>query len=203
MWKLINKNILTGLITLVPVILTFYLLYWFVVTTESFLGDVIRTSISDEFYRPGMGVVAGLIVAFFVGLFMQTIIAQQLLAYVERILKRLPIVKSVYLSIRDLLDYFSSEKNKDFDQVVAITWGDTGMQVIGLVTQSDMTQMPIGLDQQDHLLVYIPMSYGIGGFAVLVPRSATRPLNMSMEDAMRFALTAGVTSTAKSPVDES
>lgn len=203
MWKLINKNILTGLITLVPVILTFYLLYWFVVTTESFLGDVIRTSISDEFYRPGMGVVAGLIVAFFVGLFMQTIIAQQLLAYVERILKRLPIVKSVYLSIRDLLDYFSSEKNKDFDQVVAITWGDTGMQVIGLVTQSDMTQMPIGLDQKDHLLVYIPMSYGIGGFAVLVPRSATRPLNMSMEDAMRFALTAGVTSTAKSPVDES
>lgn len=202
MWKLINKNIITGLITLVPVILTFYLLYWFVVTTESFLGDMIRTSISDEFYQPGMGVVAGLIVAFFVGLFMQTIIAQQLLAYVERILKRLPIVKSVYLSIRDLLDYFSSEKKKDFAQVVAITWGDTGMQVIGLVTQTDMTQMPVGLDQKDHVLVYIPMSYGIGGFAVLVPRSATRPLNMSMEDAMRFALTAGVTSTAKSPVDE-
>lgn len=201
MWKSLNKNVLTGLITMVPVILTFYLLYWFVVTTESFLGDMIRTSISNEFYRPGMGVVAGLIVAFFVGLFMQTIIAQQLLAYVERILKRLPIVKSVYLSIRDLLDYFSSEKKKDFDQVVAITWGDTGMQVIGLVTQTDMRQMPVGLDQQDHLLVYIPMSYGIGGFAVLVPRSATRPLNMSMEDAMRFALTAGVTSTAKSPVD--
>lgn len=201
MWKSLNKNVLTGLITMVPVILTFYLLYWFVVTTESFLGDMIRTSISDEFYRPGMGVVAGLIVAFFVGLFMQTIIAQQLLAYVERILKRLPIVKSVYLSIRDLIDYFSSEKKKDFDQVVAITWGDTGMQVIGLVTQTDMRQMPVGLDQQDHLLVYIPMSYGIGGFAVLVPRSATRPLNMSMEDAMRFALTAGVTSTAKSPVD--
>jgi uncharacterized membrane protein len=197
MWKLINKNIITGLITLVPVILTFYLLYWFVVTTESFLGDGIRTSISEEFYRPGMGVIAGLIVTFFVGLFMHTIIAQQLLASIERVLKRLPIVKSVYLSIRDLLDYFSSEKQKDFDQVVAITWGDTGMQIIGLVTQADMTQMPAGFDQKDSLLVYIPMSYGIGGFAVLVPRSATRPLNMSMEDAMRFALTAGVTSSAQ------
>src|SRR5688572_23638782 len=142
MWKLINKNILTGLITLVPVILTFYLLYWFVVTTESFLGDGIRTSISEEFYRPGMGVIAGLVVAFLVGLLMQTFIAKQLLASIERLLKRLPIVKSVYLSIRDLLDYFSSEKKKDFDQVVAITWGDTGMQIIGLVTQADMTQMP-------------------------------------------------------------
>jgi uncharacterized membrane protein len=197
MWKLINKNILTGLITLVPVILTFYLLYWFVLTTESFLGNVIRSSTSEAFYRPGMGVIAGLIVAFFVGLFMQTIIAKQLLAAVERLLKRLPIVKSVYLSIRDLLDYFSSEKKKDFDQVVSVTWGDTGMQIIGLVTQADMTQMPVGFDQKDSLLVYIPMSYGIGGFAVLVPRSATKPLNMSMEDAMRFALTAGVTSSAQ------
>jgi uncharacterized membrane protein len=201
MWKIVNKNILTGLITLVPVILTFYLLYWFVVTTETFLGNVIRSSTSEAFYRPGMGVIAGLVVAFFVGLLMQTFIAQQLLSAIERLLKRLPIVKSVYLSIRDLLDYFSSEKQKDFDQVVAIQWGESGMQVIGLVTQADMAQMPAGFDQQDHLLVYIPMSYGIGGFAVLVPRSATRPLNMSMEDAMRFALTAGVTSAAQSSAD--
>ena len=195
MLKQINKNIITGLITLVPVILTFYLLYWFVVTTESFLGEVIRSLIPDTFYRPGMGVVAGIAVAFFVGLLMQTFLAQQLLKWLERLLNRLPIVKSVYLSIRDLLDYFSSEKKKDFEQVVAVTL-DSGLQVVGLVTQTDMTLMPNGLNQADHLLVYIPMSYGIGGFAVLVPRSATRALNMSMEEAMRFALTAGVTSTA-------
>ena len=202
MLKLINRNILTGLITLLPVILTFYLLYWFVVTAESFLGDVIRSLVSEEFYRPGMGVIAGLIVAFFVGLLMHTIIAQQLLYAIERFVNRLPLVKSVYLSIRDLLDYFSSEKKKDFEQVVAITLGDTDMKVVGLVTQTDMMQMPAGFNQKDNLLVYIPMSYGIGGFAVLVPRSATRPLNMSMEDAMRFSLTAGVTSVPKSKADE-
>jgi len=200
MLKQINKNIITGLITLVPVILTFYLLYWFVVTTESFLGEVIRSLIPDTFYRPGMGVVAGIAVAFFVGLLMQTFLAQQLLKWLERLLNRLPIVKSVYLSIRDLLDYFSSEKKKDFEQVVAVTL-DSGLQVVGLVTQTDMTLMPNGLNQADHLLVYIPMSYGIGGFAVLVPRSATRALNMSMEEAMRFSLTAGVTSTASQSQD--
>jgi uncharacterized membrane protein len=197
MLKSINKNILTGLITLLPVILTFNLIYWFVVTAESFLGDVIRSLISEEFYRPGMGVIAGLVAAFFVGLLMQTIIARRLLSGIERLVNRLPLVKSVYLSIRDLLDYFSSEKKKDFEQVVAVTMGDTGMQLVGLVTQADMAQLPAGLNQKDHLLVYIPMSYGIGGFAVLVPRSSTRPLNMSMEDAMRFTLTAGVTSTPK------
>lgn len=197
MLKVINKNILTGLITLLPVILTLYLLYWFVVTTETMLGGIIRSLVSDDFYKPGMGVVAGLIVAFLVGLTMQTFIARQLLSAIERLVKRLPVVKSIYLSIRDLLDYFSSEKKQDFEQVVSVTINENGMQVIGLVTQADMDQMPEGLNQQENLLVYIPMSYGIGGFAVLVPRSATKPLKMSMEDAMRFTLTAGVTGTKK------
>jgi len=197
MLKLINKNILTGLITLLPVILTLYLLYWFVVTTETFLGGVIRAVIPQQFYSPGMGMVAGLIFAFFVGLLMHTFIARQILSYIEKLLQRLPLIKSVYLSIRDLLNYFSSEKKKDFEQVVAVTMGETGMQLIGLVTQADMSKMPAGLNEKDNLLVYIPMSYGIGGFAVLVPRAATKPLNMSMEDAMRFTLTAGVTETTK------
>jgi uncharacterized membrane protein len=195
MFKLINKNILTGLITLLPVILTLYLLYWFVLTTETFLGGVIRGVVSEEFYKPGMGVIAGLIVAFFVGLVMQTIIARQVLSSIEQLVKKLPLIKSVYLSIRDLLNYFSSETKKDFEQVVAITIGETGLQLIGLVTQADMSKMPVGFNQKDSLLVYIPMSYGIGGFAVLVPRKATKALNMTMEDAMRFTLTAGVTTT--------
>ncbi|MDO9365131.1 MAG: DUF502 domain-containing protein [Methylotenera sp.] len=202
MLRSINKNILTGLITTLPVILTLYMIYWFIVATESFLGGAIRTVMPEELYRPGMGVVAGLVVAFLIGLLMQTIIAQQLFSRVERIVYRLPLIKSVYLSIRDLLDYFSSKKKKDFEQVVAITFGETGMQVVGLVTQTDMTHMPAEFNQQDSLLVYIPMSYGIGGFAVLVPRSATRPLDMSMEDAMRFTLTAGVTGDPKSENDK-
>ena len=197
MLKKINKNILTGLITLLPVILTLYLLYWFVVTTETLLGNIIREVVSPDFYKPGMGVVVGLIVAFLVGLVMQTIIARQLLSYIEQLVKKLPLIKSVYLSIRDLLNYFSSETKKDFEQVVAITIGETGMQLIGLVTQADMTKMPVGFNQKDSLLVYVPMSYGIGGFAVLVPRKSTTPLKMSMEDAMRFTLTAGVTGNSK------
>lgn len=197
MFKSIYKKFLTGLVTLLPVILTFYLLYWFVVATESLLGGLIRAVTSDDFYKPGMGVVIGLLVTIIVGVLMQTIIARFVFARIEKLLSRLPVVKSIYLSIRDLLDYFSSAKDKDFEQVVSVSLGDNGLQVVGLVTQADMRNLPNGFNQNDSLLVYIPMSYGIGGFAVLVPRSATKPLNISMEDAMRFALTAGVTSTSK------
>lgn len=194
MFRKINQNILTGLITLLPVILTLYLLYWFILTTEAFLGRLIRIVLSDAYYWPGMGFIVGIIVAFFVGVLMHTIIAQKLLSSLEKMVQRVPLVKSIYLSIRDLLDYFSAENKNNFEQVVAIQWGDTGMQIVGVVTQTNAMQMPAGLNQSDDILVYIPMSYGIGGFAVLVPRKSTRPLNMSMEEAMRFALTAGVTS---------
>ena len=76
------------------------------------------------------------------------------------------------------------------------------MQVVGLVTQTNMDNMPNDFRQEDSLLVYVPMSYGIGGYAVLVPRSATKPLDMSMEDAMRFTLTAGVTGNQRAEVDK-
>jgi uncharacterized membrane protein len=67
------------------------------------------------------------------------------------------------------------------------------MQVIGFVTQAGTERLPKDYRGDDSVLVYMPMSYMIGGYAVLMPRSAVRPLNMSMEEAMRFTLTAGLT----------
>jgi uncharacterized membrane protein len=198
MFRYINKNILTGLVTVLPMMLTIYLIYWFIVTTEIFLGDIMRTVLPDTYYRPGMGFAVGLGFTFIIGLLMHTLLIRQWFMRGERMVSRLPVIKSVYLSIRDMLEYFSAEKRDDFEQVVAVTLGN--MQVVGLVTQTDMNRMPRDFRQEDSLLVYVPMSYGIGGFAVLVPRSATRPLDMSLEDAMRFTLTAGVTGSTPGDV---
>ncbi|MBU1192288.1 MAG: DUF502 domain-containing protein [Gammaproteobacteria bacterium] len=193
MIRSISKNILTGLITILPVVLTLYLFYWLVVSTESLLGAMLRFALPDGLYRPGMGVVAGLVVAFSAGLLMHALVVQRLFGLAERLFSRLPLIKSVYFAIRDFLDYFSPARKKEFGQVVAVTLGDAGMQLVGFVTQSDATQLPKEFRQQDSVLVYLPMSYMIGGYAVVVPRSAVRPLDMPIEDAMRFVLTAGVT----------
>lgn len=191
----IGKNILTGLITILPVVLTLYLFYWLVVSTESLLGDALRYVLPAGVYKPGMGVAIGVLMAFAVGLLMHTLVMQQLVRLSERVFYRLPLVKSVYLAIRDFLDYFSPEKKKEFEQVVAVRLGDTGMELLGFVTQTDPAHLPEAVRREDTVLVYLPMSYMIGGYAVLVPRSAVRPVSMSMESAMRFILTAGVTGT--------
>jgi uncharacterized membrane protein len=197
MLRSINRSILVGLITILPIVLTLYLIYWLLVSTETVLGDVVRAAMPDDWYRPGMGVAAGVIAAFVVGLLMRTLVAQRLFALGERIINRLPLVRSVYQSLRDLLEYFSPERKKEFEQVVAVTFGETGMQVIGLITQTGPDNVPQGFGEPDSVLVYFPMSYNIGGYAALMPRSAVRPLNISLEEAMRFVLTAGVTSAAR------
>lgn len=189
----ITRNIITGLITVLPITLTLYLFYWLAVTAESALGGRLVHIIPAELYRPGFGVAAGLILCFLVGTLMQTYVMQRLFAYGEGLFLRLPIVRSVYPTIRDFFEYFSPIKKKDFQQVVAVKMPSNELEFIGLVTQTDPRRMPPGFSGEDVMLVYLPMSYMIGGYTLLVPRDNVRPLNMTMDEAMRFILTAGVT----------
>jgi len=195
MVKFISKHFITGLVTILPVVLTLYFLYWMAVSSEALLGEMIRLVLPEDAYWPGMGIVAGMLVVFFVGLLMHIYVVRRLFAKGEQIFYRMPLIKSVYRAIRDFFDYFSPATKKEFEQVVAVSIGDTGMQVIGFVTQAEMEHLPQDFREEDSVLVYLPLSYMIGGYAVLMPRSAIRPLDMNMEEAMRFTLTAGVTGT--------
>jgi len=199
MMKFISRNILAGLVTILPVVLTIYLLYWFAVSAETALGGMIRLFLPETSYWPGMGLAAGLLVVFVLGLLMHAYVFQRLFASGERLLYRMPLIKTVYRAIRDFFDYFSPSGEREFEQVVAVTLGDTGMQVIGFVTQAIPERLPPDFTGEDSILVYLPLSYMIGGYAVLMPRSAVRPLDMNMEEAMRFTLTAGVTGPAVPP----
>lgn len=196
MVKFISKHILTGLVTILPVVLTLYLIYWLVVSAESVLGGMIRSWLPEKLYWPGMGVIVGLAAVFCVGLLMHAYLVQRMFARGEKLLYRTPLIKSIYPALRDFLNYFSPDSRKEFQQVVAVTLGDSGMQVIGFVTQADPENLPEDFRREDSILVYLPLSYMIGGYAVLVPRSAVRPIDMNMEEAMRFTLTAGVTGKA-------
>ena len=196
MMKFITRNILTGLLAVLPVVLTVYLLYWLAITAENALGGMIRMFLPETIYWPGMGLAAALLVVFLVGLLMHAYVFQLLFASVEQLLYEMPLIKTVYRAIRDFLDYFSPSRRKEFEQVVAVNIGGTGMQVIGFVTQAVPEQLPEDFRGEDTILVYLPLSYMIGGYAVLMPRSAVRPLDMTMEEAMRFTLTAGVTGSA-------
>lgn len=184
------RHVFTGLATILPVLLTVYLIYWFIVSTETALKELIHLFLPNMPYWPGMGVVAGLLIVFSIGLLMHFYVVRGLFEKAERLFYQTPLIKSIYGALRDFFQYFSASKEKEFQQVVAVDFN--GMQIVGFITRNDCTTLPQGIDADDKVLVYLPMSYMIGGYAVLVPRSAVQVIDMSMEDAMRFALTAGV-----------
>ena len=190
MFKSISTTMLTGLIALLPVILTLYLLYWLALTSEQVMGGILRWLMPHALYFPGLGTIAGLLLIFSVGLLLKAVLIRKLFSFGEQLLYRLPLIKTVYRAIRDLFDFFSPQ-SKGFGRVVIVNINN--MEMIGFVTQEDSSRLPEAFRDSESLLVYIPMSYMIGGFTLLIPRSSISPCKMSMDEAMRFALTAGIT----------
>ncbi|MCP4331923.1 MAG: DUF502 domain-containing protein [Gammaproteobacteria bacterium] len=190
MFKSIGTTLLTGIITVLPIVLTLYLLYWLAVSSEQVMGRALQWALPKVVYFPGLGTIAGLIIVFLVGLLMKAVLVRQLFSFGESVVYRLPIIKSVYRAIRDLFDFFSPKKEQ-FGRVVTVTVN--GMEMIGFITQEDPQRLPESLRNPDSVLVYLPMSYMIGGFTLLIPKKDIKPCQMNMEEAMRFVLTAGIT----------
>lgn len=192
MFRFITRQMLTGLITILPVMLTLYLIYWFIVSTETALGSILQFVLPDELYWPGMGFAVALVLIFVIGLLMQLYVVKALFKKIEDLLYHMPLIKSVYGAIRDFFQYFSPSRQGDFQQVVAVKF-DNDMELIGFVTRSNSDSLPIADDDETgRVLVYLPMSYNIGGYPVMIPKNRLRPVDMTMEQAMRFVLTAGV-----------
>lgn len=120
MLRFISRHIITGLITVLPVLITIYLIYWFIVSTESILGDMIRLLLPQAQYWPGMGVLAGLTIVFLVGLLMHIYVVRRLFSRVEQLLYHTPLIKTIYRAFRDFFQFFSASKNKEFEQVVSV-----------------------------------------------------------------------------------
>jgi len=207
----LGKTFLKGLVAIFPLLVTVVVILWMAMTAEQLLGTPIRAVLPDGYYVPGMGVLVGTLLIFCVGLMLNIVLARALFHRMERLLNSLPLVKSLYGSVRDLMGYFMDSKQKS-QQVVMVTLGGpflppspdgqpghgTPMKLMGLVTRQDFSDLPPGVGEDDCVAVYLPMSYQLGGFTVIVKRSQIQPIEMSTEDALRFAITAGM--NAKAPV---
>lgn len=185
-------TLLKGFVTVLPVTLTIYLIYWFVLFVENILGGLIEAVLPDHLYVPGMGVIVGLVLLYFIGRVVDVWLFKRVLLIGEHLLERIPLVKSIYAALRDFTEYFSSHKqHSGMQQVVMVSIGDD-IRLLGFVTRDNHTDTA-GLELNDDIIaVYLPMSYQIGGYTLYIPRSKVETVDMPIEDAMRLVMTAGV-----------
>jgi uncharacterized membrane protein len=193
--KTLSRTFLQGLIVFLPISVTLAIIYWLAAITEDMLGALVKLFIPDERYTKGLGMLIGIVLIFATGLMMKTWVTRRLLAHAEALMDRIPVVKSIYGSIRDLASFFSKHGARGrFQHVVTVSIADN-MRLVGFVTRENTTELPdTGGVKEEIVGVYLPMSYQIGGYTIFVPRSAVERMEMSMEDAMRFVLTAGMSS---------
>ena len=186
----LGRILLKGLVAILPIGLTVYLIYWLGVTTEELLSGPIRWFVPDTAYVPGMGLVAGFIVLFIVGLLVNAYVVRRSMHVVENLVMRVPVVKTVYGALRDVTKLVNTSGRKsELERVVLVGFGPG--RVMGFVTQEHAILPGIGTDE-DLVAVYLPMSYQIGGYTVYLPKSRIEPTDLSVEAAMRIVLTGGL-----------
>jgi uncharacterized membrane protein len=192
--KPISKTFAKGLIAIIPITLTFYLLFWMADTAELALGKIFKFIFPDAWYIKGMGFILGLVVVFLFGNFLESQIFRRLFRIFEELVIQIPVVKTIYTAIRDLSSLFSSDQKEKFNKVVLVKVAPGNSQQIGFITVSDFEETLPDFMVEDQVAVFLPFSYQLGGMTVIMPRKNVMEIDMSVEDALRFIATAGVVS---------
>ncbi|HJU73252.1 MAG TPA: DUF502 domain-containing protein [Gemmatimonadaceae bacterium] len=170
---------LRGLVFLVPVAVTAYILVLIFRTIDGWLGLSI----------PGLGFLVTVFLITFVGFAGSTFLARSFLAMFDRMLERLPFVRFLYTSTKDLVNAFVGEKRR-FDQPVAVRLVPDGeIRALGFVTQKSLARL--GMD--DFVAVYFPQSYNFAGSLLLCPGRDVERIPASSSDVMAFIVSGGVT----------
>ena len=186
----IYQIFLKGLLTLLPISLTVALLVWIVRQTEVVFAEPLRQQFPELFAFPGAGLVFALLLIFTVGLLLNTYLTRRFVRWLEKRLETLPIVRAIYSPIRDVTNLFADSESRGAAQrVVMVQIGNGGLEAMGLVTRDSFGDLPSGTVNAGSVTVFIPFSYGMGGFTVAVPRERVRETQLTAERAMQLAIT--------------
>lgn len=191
--KSLQKIFISGLITFLPIAVTIYVVFAGVNIVENLLGSFLRQAIPPEYYYPGFGVLATLILIFLLGLMLNNLVTAGLLNRLQEKLSEVPLIKIVYSPLRDLMNLFSKGQDAHAMKKVVLVTISEGKQVLGLITREHFE----GLSSEfkltaSRVAVYIPMSYGLGGYTLLIEKSQLEPVDIPVEKAMSLALTAWI-----------
>jgi uncharacterized membrane protein len=188
------RTFLTGLVAIIPLAVTAYVVYWLFAAADSLFSGIWRALLPQGWYFPGLGLIAAVLAVLALGAVLNAwVFGRVMLRLGTRLLERIPLVKTVYSGVRDLMLFVSRAPDDDSRHVVLVTLpGD--IRLIGFITDTAPAQAIPELTREGEtvLAVYLPLSYQIGGYTLYFPERCLQRLEMSVEEGMRMVLTAGM-----------
>lgn len=188
--KHFTTNFFRGLFTLLPILLSVYVFIYFLTWVENFSRWILLKFLPNFFYIPGMGVILVVLAIYGFGVIIDRPLAQWIFRFVEDLFREMPVIKTVYLAIKDFTEYLKPSENRKNNQVVLVKFPDGKTELIGLMTRESLVGLPDEVTKTGRVAVYFPMSYQFGGYTVFVPKSWVHPTDMGVEEALRSIITA-------------
>jgi len=186
----VKKKFITGLLVLIPLIVTVYIAYLIVSFIENFIGPALKNIFFQVFQREvyitGMACIIFVVITYLTGLFVSNYFGKRVFSRGEQIVRRIPIVKSIYGSVKDMTEAFSSDKIKSFKEVVLLEFPFQGRYAIGLVTNR------VEIKGLQHCSVFVPTTPNpTSGYIILVREEDLFFLDMPTDDALKYVVSLG------------
>ncbi|GAK54362.1 hypothetical protein U14_05647 [Candidatus Moduliflexus flocculans] len=204
----IERTFLAGLVVTVPTVLVFFLLKLFV----NYIDRISKPFVEHLFHVdiPGIGLVVTLLMIFFIGLFSTNFVGRKFVALGESLVKKIPLVRSVYASVKQIIELFFSPKDKPFQQVVLVPYPHDGSYALGVVTGKAASGSPATAFTEHHqgtvaendrlVNIFIPSTPNFtGGLLIIYPQSQVIPLSMSVEEGFKYLMSGGMLLPEKPP----
>jgi uncharacterized membrane protein len=170
-----------------PLAVTLYTVFLMFNFVDRLIGDPLK-----EHYQldiPGIGIVVLFITITLLGLIGQTIIARPFIFFINRLLKRAPLLNVIYTSLNDLFTAFVGKEKKFNVPVIVCMNQENDLWKLGFVTEKNMQEFGMN----DMVAVYFPHSYNFSGELYVVPAKSVKPVNLSPSEVMKFVVSGGVT----------
>jgi uncharacterized membrane protein len=192
-----KRYLIAGLLVWVPLGITLWVINSLVSTLDQTLllvPENLRPEALVGFRIPGLGVLLSFAILFVTGVFAANFFGQRLILIWEGLLGRIPVVKSIYSSVKQVSDTVLSDQGTAFRKALLVEFPRPGCWTIAFLTGTPADAVVDHLPGE-HISVYVPTTPNpTGGYFVMVPKSTVRELDMSVDDALKYIISMGVVS---------
>ncbi|GAB1354511.1 DUF502 domain-containing protein [Erysipelotrichia bacterium] len=193
-----RKYLITGVLVLVPFVVTIYIMYAFFQITDGLLGVAVSRAIG---YRvPGMGLILTALICVSVGMIAQNYFGKRLIASVDNSLEQIPGVRSLYNGIKQVADVIVRNTRSEFKRVVMLEYPKEDSWVLGFVTGDFVLQAGSDRLDDDMISVFVPTTPNpTSGFLLIISKKKIIDTHMNIEDAMKIVISGGLVQPGRLP----
>lgn len=189
-----RRYFINGLLVLLPGVITVYILFFGLVTIDGVLGNTLAKLVG--FHIPGAGAVLTILLILATGIFTTNVIGRKAFQWAEKVFLKIPILNNIYQGVGQVIQAFSNSDTQKFQRVVLVQYPRLGIYSLGFVTNENIPEFNAAV-QSRSVTVFIPTTPNpTSGFFVVVPSTDCLPLNISVEDAFKTIISAGIVGPA-------